>query len=77
MKKLFFELFTSLMLGTGFILVLSPIALYWFIHGDSKRYIWIINGPYPFSSFGEGHFSYLCMQVCSFLGQYYALLQEL
>ncbi len=33
---------------------LSPILLYWFINGDYKRYIWIINGPKPFSDLGSG-----------------------
>lgn len=47
----------------GFLLVLSPLALYWFIHGDSDRYVWIISGPAPFSSFGSGPFQ-LFMYVC-------------
>ncbi|WP_198668954.1 hypothetical protein [Homoserinimonas sp. OAct 916] len=40
----------------GILLVLSPLVLYWFIHGDSDRYLWIISGPAPFSSFGSGPF---------------------
>jgi hypothetical protein len=32
------------------------MILYWFIHGNYKRTIWIINGPYPFSHFGGGPF---------------------
>jgi len=38
----------------GIIFILSPFFLYWFIHGDYERYIWIINGPFPFSHFGGG-----------------------
>lgn len=43
-----------LFIVTGVVLALSPLALYWFIHGDSDRYLWIISGPAPFSSFGSG-----------------------
>lgn len=47
---------SDLLLGLGFIFTISPIILYWFIHGSYERYIWIINGPYPFSNFGSGPF---------------------
>lgn len=47
---------SDFLLGLGFIFTISPIILYWFIHGDYERYIWIINGPYPFSHFGSGSF---------------------
>jgi len=46
--KTVLKLGTSLFLGFSFIFFVSPIFLYWFIHGDSNRYVWIINGPYPF-----------------------------
>lgn len=42
--------------GAGLLLVVSPVILYWFIHGDPERYLWIISGPPPFSSFGGGPF---------------------
>ncbi len=38
----------------GSILVFSPVVMYWFIHGSYERYIWIINGSFPFNSFGSG-----------------------
>ena len=38
----------------GLGLMISPIALYLFIHGDAERYAWIIRGPEPFSNFGSG-----------------------
>lgn len=50
------EFLMDVLLGLGFILVISPVGLYWFIHGNDERYIWIINGPYPFSSLGGGPF---------------------
>ncbi|MBI3956533.1 MAG: hypothetical protein HY340_00900 [Candidatus Kerfeldbacteria bacterium] len=34
----------------------GPILLNWFIHGNYERYLWIINGPYPFSHMGSGPF---------------------
>ncbi|HHV19469.1 MAG TPA: hypothetical protein GXZ27_11585, partial [Thermoanaerobacterales bacterium] len=50
------EYISDLFLGIGFILIISPSVLFWFIHGSYERYIWIINGPYPFGHFGGGPF---------------------
>lgn len=55
-KQLIKVLITDLLLGLGFIFIISPAILYWFIHGNYERYIWILNGPYPFSHFGGGPF---------------------
>jgi hypothetical protein len=33
-----------------------PLFLYWLIHGDYDRYVWLINGPAPFDQFGGGPF---------------------
>jgi hypothetical protein len=62
MKNLI-QIVSSLCLGLSFILFVSPIFLYWFIHGDYDRYIWIINGPFPFSHLGGGPF-----QLWTFIG---------
>ena len=60
MKKQLTSVFISdLLLGLGFIFIISPAILYWFIHGNYERYIWILNGPYPFSNFGGGPFQLL------------------
>ena len=40
--------------GIGISLVISPLALYWWTHGDYNRYLWIISGPSPFNNFGSG-----------------------
>ena len=57
MRKYVLKGFISgLLLGLGLIFIISPAMLYWFIHGNYERYIWIINGPYPFSHFGGGPF---------------------
>ncbi|HHW30083.1 MAG TPA: hypothetical protein GXX20_00165 [Clostridiaceae bacterium] len=53
------EFVSDLMLVSGFIFIISPVIIYWFIHGNYERYIWIINGPYPFSHFGGGPFQLL------------------
>lgn len=50
------DFLSDLLMGLGFIVAISPVILYWFIHDDYERYTWIINGPYPFSSFGGGPF---------------------
>jgi hypothetical protein len=55
-SRILVDLLSSLLLGWGVLLLLAPVPLYWFIHGDSQRYLWIINGPFPFSSFGGGPF---------------------
>ncbi len=44
----------SIMLAIGILFLLSPIVLYWWINADYERYLWIINGPEPFSNFGSG-----------------------
>lgn len=46
----------NILLVIGFVFTISPIILYWFIHGNHERYTWIINGPYPFSYLGGGPF---------------------
>lgn len=48
--------FSQMTFGFGVVLLLSPVFFYWFIHGSYERYIRIINGPYPFSSFRSGTF---------------------
>ncbi|HOG62411.1 MAG TPA: hypothetical protein PK422_01585 [Sedimentibacter sp.] len=65
MKKLKFIL-SDLLLLLGIEIFLSPFILYWFIHGDYERYIWIINGPFPFNCFGGGPFQML-MYVSLFI----------
>lgn len=50
------DLISSLLVGAGMLGLASPLVLYWWIHGDSDRYLWIIQGPYPYSHFGGGPF---------------------
>jgi hypothetical protein len=50
------ELGSALLLSVGAVVSLSPIALYWWIHGDYARYLSIIRGPAPFNQFGGGPF---------------------
>lgn len=58
-----YKLLSSLLLGLGFISLLSPIFFYWFIHGSYERYLWIINGPWPFSDFGGGPFQLIYLII--------------
>lgn len=41
------------LLLTGLFFLAGPFWLYWLIHGDYERTVWILNGPYPFSEFGS------------------------
>ena len=66
MKNKIINFFISLSLGLGTVFLLSPLALNWWIHGDYNRYLWIINGPYPYSDFGGATFQ-LAMYVELFL----------
>ena len=45
LSTLLLDLISSLLIGLGVIAAFSPFALYWWIHGDYNRYIWIIQGP--------------------------------
>lgn len=47
---------SSLLLGLGLVFLASPLLLWWWIHGDYERYVWIISGPRPYDSFGSGPF---------------------
>ncbi len=53
------DLLADLLLGLGFILMVSPLFIYWFIHGNYYRLIWILSGPYPFHALVGGTFQYL------------------
>lgn len=50
---------SSALLGVGLLFLASPFALFWWIHEDCERYVWIISGPPPFDSFGSGPFQAL------------------
>lgn len=62
------NIFSLILSGTGAILIVLPFALYWFIHGSYERYIWIINGPFPFSNFGSGPFQMGMYSAFFFIG---------
>ncbi len=46
----------DIMVGLGFLLIISPFIIYWFITSDYERYICIISGSYPFNQLGSGVF---------------------
>ena len=56
MRRALGELFSSLLLGLGTILLASPFLLWWWTHGSYERYVWIISGPYPYDNLGGGPF---------------------
>ena len=57
MKILKFKKIIGVVLShIGIFSLVSPFLLYWWIHGDYERYLWIINGPFPYSHLGGGPF---------------------
>jgi len=69
-KYIIFDLLRSLLIGTGFIFLISPLLLHWWIHGDYERYLWIIHGPAPYSQFGSGPyqlFMYIALLMIGFV----------
>ena len=50
----------------GLLLLISPLFLHWLIHGDYKRYLAIINGPYPLSHMGSAPFQ-MVMYIILFI----------
>lgn len=67
-KNSVYKIISFLFLCFGVLLVVSPVVLNWFIHGDFERYLWIINGPYPFNSFGSGPFQMVMYASLFFVG---------
>lgn len=57
-----------IILTIGILLLISPFFLNWFIHGSYERYIWLINGPYPFSHLGSGPFQLMLHVILIVLG---------
>jgi hypothetical protein len=60
--------FTITGLIIGIFLMISPILLYWFIHGSYDRYMWIIHQPYPLSDFGGGPFQLFMYTILFLIG---------
>jgi hypothetical protein len=50
---------SAALIGVGLVALAMPFFLYWLIHGDYDRYVWLINGPPPFDEFGSGPFQLL------------------
>jgi hypothetical protein len=66
-KRILLDSIASLLFGLGILGITSSFWLWWFIHGDYDRYIWIIHGPSPFSNFGSGPFQggmYILLLLC-------------
>lgn len=51
------NIFLLILSCIGAILIVLPFVFYRFIHDSFDRYVWIVNGPFPFfSNFGSGPF---------------------
>lgn len=49
----------SMLFCCGVVFSTSPLILNWWIHGNYERYLWIINGPEPYSNLGSGPYQLL------------------
>lgn len=49
--------------GLGLLGLAIPLLFYRWIHGDSDRYLWIINQKFPCSAMGGGPFQLLMLIV--------------
>lgn len=58
---------TILLLVLGIIFLSLPLIFSWLI-SDYERYVWLINGPYPFSHLGSGPFQLRLMTLLGCLG---------
>lgn len=61
------KIISVFLLVAGIILLALPIIFIWLI-SDYERYVWLINGPYPFSHLGGGPFQLWVMTLLGFLG---------
>jgi len=73
MKRSVFNL-SKILLYIGIGICLSPVVLYWIIHGSYERYMKIIEGPFPLSSFGGGHFQLFMYFFLALAGGAFILL---
>lgn len=48
------DLLSSTLLGLGILSVLAAPAVWWWVNGSRKRYLWIISGPPPYDRLGSG-----------------------
>ena len=62
------EIVSSIILDIGILFLLSPVLLYWWIHADYERYLWIINGPGLLSNFGSGPYQLVLYGVLALVG---------
>lgn len=59
---------SAIIYGIGWIFILIPIFMYWLIHGNYDRYLWIINGPFPLSHLGSAPFQVIVYGGIFFTG---------
>lgn len=57
-----------ILFSCGVVFSISPLFLYWWIHSDYERYLWIINGPEPYSNLGSGPYQLLLYVVLFSIG---------
>jgi hypothetical protein len=50
------KLTATLLLSIGIVTPIMLLAFLVWMHSDYNTYLWVINGPYPFSHMGSGPF---------------------
>lgn len=55
------------LIGGGLLGLATPLLFYAWIHGNSDRYLWIINQGYPCSAMGGGPFQLFVLVVFPWL----------
>ncbi|HBH46585.1 MAG: hypothetical protein A2445_02160 [Candidatus Jacksonbacteria bacterium RIFOXYC2_FULL_44_29] len=56
LAKILFNTVLLVLFGIGILFIFCPFLLYWWIHADYYRYLWIIDGPFPYSHLGSAPF---------------------
>lgn len=67
-NNILFNITIFILFSVGILFIFSPIILYWLVHGNYDRYLWIINGPFPFSHLGGGPFQMVLYGTLLFVG---------
>ncbi len=65
-----YDLIKKISLILGCLFLISPLFIYYLIHGNQERYVRIINGSPPFDKFGGGPFQlymYLGLLIISII----------
>jgi len=75
-RPLLLEAVFHALYGIGTTFMLAPLFLYWWIHGNYERYIWIISGPAPYNKLGGGPYQLASYSGLFFGGVFLAIIAK-